>query len=261
MDDMVTTVPALQALQQKVDHLTEQVAFLAEAMRQQQQHAQAWNGFKGNSTPEKIDRLTEQVAFLAEEARQQQQRRQMWEELQRDLTPVFNEAFQLSVQQLQEIDRDVQLEDILRLFKRLLSNTRDLEQMLGQMESGLELWQELSALSCDMFLTLVKRLDEMERKGYFTFLQGGLDIVDRITTSFNEEDVRQLGENIVLILETVKEMTQPEIMNFMHNALAAAQDEEPVDTSMLSIIRQLNDPAVRKGLAKTLNVLKSISET
>jgi len=149
---------------------------------------------------------------------------------------------------------------MLRLFKRLLRNTRTLEQMLDQLESFSELWQDLNPLSQDAFLTLMNRLNEMEQKGYFVFLQGGLDIADRIVTSFTEEDVRQLGENIVLILQTVKEMTQPDIMLMLRNTAAVVKDEEPVDTSLWSIIRQLNDPAVRKGLAKTLQVLKSVAE-
>lgn len=209
---------------------------------------------------QKIDKLATQVEFLTGEAQRQKQRQQAWDELKDDALPVFNELFRLSVQQLAEVEPHVQLEDILRLIKRLLRNTRNLEQMLDQLESFTELWQEASPLSRDAFLVLVNRLSEMEQKGYFIFLQGGLDIIDRIVTSFSEEDVRQLGENVVLILQTVKEMTQPEIMTMMRNTATIVKDEEPVDTSLLSILRQLNDPAVRKGLAKTLQVLKSVAE-
>jgi uncharacterized protein YjgD (DUF1641 family) len=106
------------------------------------------------------------------------------------------------------------------------------------------------------------RLDEMERKGYFAFLQGGMEIMDQIVTNFSEEDVRQLGENIVLIMETVKEMTQPEIMTLMSSsAHVMREDDVPEDVSLFAILRQLNDPAVRRGLAKTLNVLRTVSES
>ena len=210
---------------------------------------------------QKIDALTEQVAFLTEEARQQKRRRQEWEELQNDLTPVVGEVYRLTVEQLNEIESYVQLEDGLRLFKRLMRNTRNLEQMLDQMESLAAMWQDLSPLSQDAFLTLMQRLDEMERKGYFTFLRGGMGIVDNVVASFSEDDVRQLGENIVLILQTVKEMTQPEIMTMMRNTANVIREEEPpVDVSMFTILRQLNDPAVKRGLAKTLSVLRTVSE-
>lgn len=209
---------------------------------------------------QKLDRLVTQVEFLTEEAQRQKRRQQEWDELKDDLIPVFNELFRLSVQQLEEIEQHAQIEDMLRLFKRLLRNTRNLEQMLDQLESFMELWQDLSPLSQDAFLTLMGRLNEMEQKGYFVFLQGGLDIADRIVTSFDEEDVQQLGENVVLILQTVKEMTQPEIMTMMRNTATVVRDEEPVDASLVSIIRQMNDPAVRKGLAKTLKVLSRVGD-
>ncbi len=210
---------------------------------------------------QKLDALTTQVAFLTEEARQQRRRRQEWDELKDDLTPIFNDIFRLSVQQLEEIEGYVQIEDIFHLLKRLLRNTRNLEQMLDQLESLMDLWQDLSPLTREVFLTLMRRLEEMEQKGYFVFLQGGLEMVDRIVTSFTEEDVRQLADNIVLILRTIKEMTQPEIMQMMGQVAVTARAEEPTDTSLLHILRQLNDPAVRRGLSKTLLVLRSVGES
>lgn len=208
---------------------------------------------------QKIDKLAVQVEFLTEQAHRQKRRQQEWDELKDDLIPIGNDIFRLSVEQLEEVQQHVQIEDILRLFKRLLRNTRNLEQMLDQLESFTELWQDLSPLSQDAFLAVMNQLNEMEQKGYFAFAQGGLDMMDRIVTSFSEEDVRQLGDNIVLILQTVKEMTQPEIMTMLRNTVHVVADEEPVDASLLSIIRQLNDPAVRKGLAKTLQILKSMA--
>ncbi len=208
----------------------------------------------------KIDALTTQVAFLTEEALAQRRRRQEWDELKADATPIINDLFRISVEQLDEIESYVQFEDILYLFKKLLRSTRDLNQMLDQLESLMELWQDFGPLSQDAFVVLMNRLEEMERKGYFVFMQGGFDILDRIVASFDEEDVRLLGENIVLILQTVKEMTQPELMQMMRSTVSAVKDEEPADTSLLGIIRQLNDPAVKRGLAKTLNVLKSVAD-
>jgi len=197
---------------------------------------------------------------LTEEARIQRQRRLELDELKDDLTPIANDVFRLSVQQLEEIDQYVQLEDILRLSKRLLRDTRQLEQMLDRMESFADLWDEVSPITRDGFLTIMSRLDDLERRGYFVFLQGGMEIFDRIVTSFGEEEVRQLGDNVVLILETVRDMTQPQIMALTRQAAHVVAEEEPVDTSLRALLRQLNDPAVKRGLMKTLHVLKSVSD-
>ncbi len=210
---------------------------------------------------QKVDALTDQVAFLAEEARLEKRRRQEWDELKNDLTPVVSEMYNLSVQQLEEVESYVQLEDMVRLIKRLMRNTRNLEQMLDQIESLTDLSREVAPLSRDVFITAMTQLDEMERKGYFAFIQGGLEIMDKVVTNFSEEDIRNLGENIVLILETVKEMTQPEIMQMMRTTATVMRDEDvPEKVSMFALVRQLNDPGVRRGLAKTLEVLKTFSD-
>jgi len=209
----------------------------------------------------KLDQLTEQVAFLAEEAYHQRRRRQEWEDLQNDLTPVAGEVYRLTVDQLNEIENYVQLEDGLRLFKRLMRNTRNLEEMLDQMESLAELGRDISPLTQDAFLALMQRLNEIEQKGYFAFMREGMAILDRVIAEYSEEDVRQLGENIVLILNTVKEMTQPEVMTMLQNTAHIMREEEPEENiSMFNILRQLNDPAVKRGLSKTLTVLKTVSE-
>ena len=212
---------------------------------------------------QKIDALTAQVAFLAEAAHLQQRRRQEFVELKDDLIPIGNDLFRLSVEQLDEMESYVQLEDILRLFKRMMRNTRNMEIMLDQLESMTSLWQDLNPLTQDAFMALMNRLNEMEQKGYFEFARGGMQIVDKIVTEFTEDDVQQLGDNVVLILQTVKEMTQPEVMTMMSNTIHVMQEEDEAldDVSMFSILRQMNDPAVKRGLAKTLAVLKSVSDS
>ncbi len=208
---------------------------------------------------QKIDLLTTQVAFLTEEARQQQRRRQEWQELQNDLTPIVNDVFRISVNELEEVESYVQLEDILRLFKRLLRNTHNLEQMLDQLESTMALVQEMTPLTQDAFMTLMTRLDEAEHKGYFAFLRGGMGVMDKVVTSFSEEDIEQLGDNVVYILQTVKEMTQPEIMSMVRDSVEVLREEEPEkDPSLFSIMRQLNDPEVKRGISKTLAVLRNV---
>lgn len=209
----------------------------------------------------KVDALTEQIAFLTEEARQERRRRQEWDELKNDLTPVAGDVYRIAVRELAEVDGYFSSEDVLRLMKRLLRNTRNMEQMLDQLESFAAIWQDAGPLTQDAFLTLMNRLEEAEQKGYFTFLRGSMEIADRVVTSYGEEDVRQLGDNIVLILDTVKDLTQPEVMMLMRNTAESLSDEPPEDVSLFTIMRQLNDPAVKRGLSKTLTVLGTVSET
>jgi uncharacterized protein YjgD (DUF1641 family) len=206
---------------------------------------------------QKIDALTTQVSFLTEQAQIAERQRVNRAELVHDLTPIANEAFRLSVEQLEEIQEYVELSDLLHLLKRVLRNGRNFEKMLDQLESLMDLMQTVGPLADEAFGKAVNELAELEQKGYFGFARGGMQIMDNVVTSFSEEDVNRLGDNIVLILNTVKDMTQPEIMNFVRNTMMAAEKEveKPVDTSYLGLARQMRDPEVRRGLALTMRVL------
>ena len=208
----------------------------------------------------KIDALATQVSYLSEQAQIAERQRQDRAELIRDLTPIVDEAFRLSVEQLEEIQDYVDLSDLLRLFKRLLRNGRNLDKMLDQLESLSDLLKTVAPLADEAFGKAVDTLTEMERKGYFAFARGGLRLADRVVTSFNEDDVRRLGENVPLILNTVNDMTQPEILNFVRATLRVAEQEvqKPLDPSILGLLRQMRDPAVRRGLALALRVLHVI---
>jgi len=208
----------------------------------------------------KIDALTAQVEYLSAQAHLAERQRQERAELVRDVTPIANQAFHIAIEQLEEVQEYVDLADLLRLLKRLLRNARNLERMLDQLEAVSDLANTLGPLTDQAFEKSVDALAEMERRGYFAFARGGAHILDALVTSFGEEDVRRLGDNIVLIVNTVKDMTQPEILGFVRNTLLLAEQEleRPLDISTLGLLRQMGDPRVRRGLALTLRVLQAI---
>jgi uncharacterized protein YjgD (DUF1641 family) len=205
----------------------------------------------------KIDALTTQLDYLTGQAQIAQRQREERLELMRDLTPIANQAFTLAIEQFEEVQEYIDLNDVLRLVKRLMRNGRNFEKLLDQMESIADLIDTLGPLSDEAFAKAISTLSDLESKGYFTFARGGRRIMDNIVTSFTAEDVDRLGDNVVLILNTVKEMTQPEIMNFVRNTLLIAEEEieKPLDTSFTGLLRQMRDPAVRRGLALTMRVM------
>jgi uncharacterized protein YjgD (DUF1641 family) len=209
---------------------------------------------------QKVDLLTAQLSYLTEQAQAAERARQERAELMHDLMPIVNDAFRLTTEQLEEVQHYVDLGDLLRLLKRLLRNGRNIEAMLDQLESIMDLLQTVGPLSDQAFGKAVDILQEAEHKGYFAFARGGMKIADNIVTSFTEKDVQALGDNVVLILNVVKEMTQPQIMSFVKNTVATVEAEaaKPVDTSLMALLRQMNDPAVRRGLALTLRVLRTV---
>lgn len=210
----------------------------------------------------KIDALTAQVAYLTEQAEEQRKRQQAMDELKNDLVPIANHFIKLTIDELAEIDTEFQLEDLLYLFKRVLRNTNLILAMMDRAEALMGLADEAEILSKQVFHTMVEELDRMEREGYFAFAQEGWRIIERIVTEFSEEDVRALADNIVTIVTTVRNMTQPEILALANNAVGAIS-EIPADApapSTLALLKEFSDPKVRKGLQRMLNLVKAIAD-
>ena len=213
---------------------------------------------------ESVAALGEQVEYLRETAYDSRRRQREWDELREDLTPVIGDMYAVTVEQLEEIQAYVQLEDVLNLMKRLARNTRTFNQLLDQVESANDFLADFAPLTNDMVEQAILLMADMERKGYFGFVRQSQYVMDQIVTSFSEEDVRQLGDNVVLILNTVKALTQPEMMGLVNSLTQGFHEieEHPEDlpTSTFGLLREMRDPEVRRGLAVTMEVLKRISK-
>ena len=211
---------------------------------------------------QKIDLLTTQVQYLAEQAQLAERARQERGELVHDLMPIASDAMRLATDELQEVQEYVDLKDLLRLAKKLARAAPFIEQVLDQVDGVQDLLEIAGPLSKEAFGKAERVFDEADRKGYFAFARGGANIMNNIVTSFTEDDVKQLGDNVVLILRTVKEMTQPEVMNFLHNTMSLTEKEleAPVDISYRALLGQMRDPNVRRGLALTMRMLRSVGE-
>jgi uncharacterized protein YjgD (DUF1641 family) len=211
---------------------------------------------------QKVDDLTGEVRTLTEQVEAQRRSTQVLEELVQDMTPVVNQAFKTLVRELDEVDGEFTGEELVFLVKRLLANIHRFNALLIQMESVLDLLEEAPKLGRPVFNTAVNTLDHLERKGYFVFAREGIRIADRVVTEFTEDDVRALGDNIVTILRTVKNLTQPDIMALTNKAVNQLHEPEPAeqDASVWALLREINDPKVRKGLARLLRVVKTLAD-
>jgi uncharacterized protein YjgD (DUF1641 family) len=87
--------------------------------------------------------------------------------------------------------------------------------------------------------------------------------LDNVVESFSVEDVRALGDNVVTILNTVKNLTQPDMLQAVDNALTVYKKldinvEEEV--SFFTLIKGLNTPEMKRGMAFGMQFLKSMVE-
>lgn len=240
----------ISLLHEKIDALTALVTIQQERIQALETAA---NGQDGLHT--KLDYLVSQMEIQAH-------RQQELDDLKNDVIPIANHLIKLSIDELAEVGADFRLEDLLFLVKRLLRDTHLLVGLLDRLEGMLELSDELQVMTRQVFHQVTLDLDQLERKGYFAFARSSWAIVERIVQEFDEDDVNALGENIVTILSTVRNLTQPEIMSMTNNALQALQATPAPENnvSILSLVRDLSDPKVRRGLARLLNLVRVLAD-
>jgi uncharacterized protein YjgD (DUF1641 family) len=165
------------------------------------------------------------------------------------------------------VDQIAMLEAKLdRLADQIAILTDDAAERARQRHVFTELTGDLSSISSDALAKAVDLLADAERKGYFTFATAAAGVADRVVTNFDEHDVDQLGDNIVAILQAVREITQPEMLTLLGRMVGAVRAEQEAvqfehtePPSLWSLVRQLRDPAVRRGMDRALHTLKAVS--
>ena len=145
---------------------------------------------------------------------------------------------------------------------RLDAIFQEIELQRARRRETEDLKDDLTRVGKDLFHTVVEELDEFDRKGYIGFLKEIGKVADNVVTSFTVDDVRNLGENIVTIMNTVKSMTQPDVLHAINNALNMYKKmdlEVEENVSLLALLKEMNTPEARRGLAFAVRLMKSIA--
>ena len=210
-----------------------------------------------------VDRLSAQMDFITEELMAQREARERWSEMVQTLVPVTRGAMDVATRELEDLSQDVTIDDVTRFGRTLARSLPQLESLMAQLDSLTELMQTVTSLSGAGVAKLTETLQVADEKGYFAFAREGGKIADRVVTEFSEDDVQALGDNVVTILNAVKEMTQPEVMGLVQRTAVSVQDVEDTymePPSMFALVKSMRDPQTRRGLARLMAMLHSIGE-
>lgn len=210
-----------------------------------------------------IDKLNNKLDVIIEEIEHQRKHRQEMEDLKADLMRVTTGIYQTAISELEEIHDHTTGEDILFLGKKLLRNVNTLTQTFELIENAKGFLEDFAPVSRELVLDTMKKFDEFDRKGYFEFLKEIESVADNIVTSFTIDEVKALSDNVVTILNTIKNLTQPDMLNAINNAVLVYKKLDiniEEDVSYLKLFKELKSPEMKKGLAFGIKYLKSLSE-
>jgi len=216
-----------------------------------------------NKMQDQINDINKKLDIILEEIELQRVHRREMEDLKDDLMRVGKDVYKATVEELEEVADHIQTGDMLHLGKKLLRNVNNISGMFDQLESMSDLVNDLAPISREIVIDFMAKLDEFDRKGYFGFMREINRAMDNVVESFSVDDVRALGDNIVTILNTVKNLTQPDMLQALDNALTVYKKldiEVDEKISYFTLFKRMNTPEMRRGLSFAIQFLKSMAE-
>jgi len=216
-----------------------------------------------NTTEQQIAELNQKVDTILEYVNQQRLRSMAVEDLISDVSIIGKDVYDTTVKALDEREVVLEPDELRELGVRIAQNVGNFNTMLDTLGSAMDLMKDLGPIANEVIIDTTKKLHEFEQKGYFEFFREFGSILDNIVTHYSVEDVRMLADNVVTILETVKNLTQPDMMKSVDNAVRVFSNlemEEIPEYSVFKVMREMNKPEMKKALGFLMIFMKNLSK-
>lgn len=215
-----------------------------------------------NKIQEQIDDLNRKMDIILEEMFAQRNSRIEKEDLIKDLSIVGKDMFGHSVTVLDQAGVDFDSEALSALLIKLVRNIGTFNNMMDTLESVTDFMKDASPIVNQVGLDAIAKFSEFEEKGYLDFIKELISISDNIVTHFSTEDVRDLADNVVPILEMVKNLTQPDMIGAINNALTVfkSMDTENIpEYSLWKAFKTMQTPEMKKSIGFMITFLKNLT--
>lgn len=210
----------------------------------------------------RIDALDAKLDLVIEYVNQQRLKSELVDDLVSDISIIGKDIYDTSVAELENQSVEIDPEQLRLLGINLVKNIGNINDMIGLFGSVLDFAKEAGPIANEVIIDFTKKLHELENKNYFEFFGEMAKVFDNVVTSFTPEDIRQLAENIVLILQTVKNLTQPEMLNAMNSAVrvyGSVETESVPQYSLWRVMKEMRTPEMRSALGFMITFLKNLS--
>jgi uncharacterized protein YjgD (DUF1641 family) len=209
-----------------------------------------------------INELNYKMDLILDSVNQQRLKTEAVEDLVKDLSIVGKDIYDSSVEELENQQVSIDPDALKIIVVKLIKNIDNIGNIVSLFESANDLVKDAGPIVNELIIELTKKLHTFEQKGYFEFFAAFGDVIDNIVTNFSKDDVVQLADNIATILQTVKNLTQPEMLDAVNNAVKVYQSME-VDNvpeySVWKLMREMNKPEMKKALGFAVTFLKNIA--
>ncbi len=209
-----------------------------------------------------VAELNQKVDLLLEYVNQQRLKTNQLEDLIADVSIVGKDMYDTAVEDLDNRMVNLDLDQVKGLVLRILRNIENMNNFLEMFESITDLMKDAGPIVNEVIIDFTKKLNELDQKGYFEFFAETGKIFDNIITHYSTKDVKELADNVVTIMETVRSATQPEMMSALNNGLkiygSMEMDNVP-EYSIFKVMREMNQPEMKRALGFFVTFMKNMA--
>ena len=218
---------------------------------------------KEKNIQSQIDALDKKLDLILGYVHQQKLNSTVVEDLVSDLSIIGKDAYDSTVIELDKRQVELEPAELTDLAVTFLRNIGNIKKMMNMLEMAMDLGDEIGPIANEAIIDFTKQLNTFEQRGYFAFVKEIGPIIDNIVTGFSPKDLRELADSVVTILSIVKEMTQPEVLGTMENAIKAfnSMETESVPSySIWRVMKEMNSPEMKKALGFGITFMKNVSK-
>jgi uncharacterized protein YjgD (DUF1641 family) len=210
-----------------------------------------------------IDEINVKLDSILECALTQKVRSERMDDLVADANIIAKDAFRSTVEELDRQGVELNWDDIKYLSLKFIKNVDKFTWVMDTFDSMYDLMQDMGPVVRETIIDTIRKMAELEQKGYFEFIREMTRAMDNVVSHYSGEDVKLLADNVVTILDTVKNMTQPDMLQAMNNAVNVFQKlevEDIPDYTLWKAMKEMRSPEMRKGIGFMITFLKNLSE-
>ena len=156
-----------------------------------------------------IDEINLKLDAILECATAQKLRTERMDDLMDDVNIIARDAFRNSVEELEKQGVELNWDDIRFLGFKLLKNVDKFTYVMDTFESLYDLMQDLGPVAREVIIDMIKKMHQLEQKGYFEFFGAMTNVIDNIISNYSKEDMENIPE--YSMWKAMKEMRTPEM--------------------------------------------------
>jgi len=214
-------------------------------------------------TSKQIAELNQKVDMILEYVNQQRLKSQAVDDLVADASIIGKDVYDSTVKALDDHEVVLDPDQLRELGIRVAQNVGNFNSILDTLGSAMDLMKDVGPIANEVIIDTTKKLHEFEQKGYFEFLREFGQIIDNVVIHYGVEDVRMLADNVVAMLDVVKNLTQPDMLKSIDNAVrifANLEMDDIPEYSIFKVMREMNTPEMKRTLGFFMTFLKNMSK-